>query len=69
MIFKVIVVAALLLVVSALFSGLYYMLKDKGQSTRAVKSLTWRIALSVALFALLLIGAATGLIEPHGLQH
>ncbi|NIP72387.1 MAG: twin transmembrane helix small protein [Gammaproteobacteria bacterium] len=69
MIFKAIVVAALLLVVSALFSGLYYMLKDKGQSTRAVKSLTWRIALSVALFALLLIGAATGLIEPHGLQH
>jgi hypothetical protein len=31
-----------------------------------VKALTLRIALSVALFALLLIGMSTGLITPHG---
>jgi len=42
------------------------MMKDKGKSDRAVKALTWRIGISVALFALLFIGAATGLIEPHG---
>jgi hypothetical protein len=65
--FKILAVLTLLLILSALFSGLYYMMKDKGQSDRVVKALTWRIGLSVALFALLMIGAATGLIEPHGL--
>jgi len=65
-IFKVLVVILLLVVVSALFSGMYYMMKDKGKSDRAVKALTWRIGISVALFAILLIGAWTGVIEPHG---
>lgn len=65
MLFKTLVVLMLALVVSALFSGLYFLIRDKGQSNRAVKSLTWRIAISLALFVLLLIGAATGLIEPH----
>lgn len=65
--FKILVVLILLIILSALFSGLYYMMKDNGKSERVVKALTWRIGLSVALFALLLIGAATGLIQPHGL--
>jgi putative copper export protein len=67
-IFKILVVLLLLVIMSALFSGMYYMMKDKGKSDRAVKALTWRIGLSVALFALLMIGAATGLIEPHGVN-
>jgi hypothetical protein len=33
-----------------------------------VKSLTWRIGLSVLIFILLLIGQAMGLITPHGLS-
>jgi len=45
---------------------MYYMMKDKGKSDRAVKALTWRIGISVTLFILLFIGAATGVIEPHG---
>ena len=64
--FKILVVLLLLVIVSTLFSGMYYMMKDKGKSDRAVKALTWRIGLSITLFALLMIGAATGLIEPHG---
>ena len=64
--FKILVVILLLMILSALFSGMYYMMKDKGKSDRTVKALTWRIGISVALFALLLIGAMTGLIEPHG---
>ena len=64
--FKILVVLLLLVIVSTLFSGMYYMMKDKGKSDRAVKALTRRIGLSVTLFALLMIGAATGLIEPHG---
>lgn len=65
MLFKILVVVMLAFIVSALFSGLYFMLRDKGHSTRTVKSLTWRVAISLALFVLLLIGAATGLIDPH----
>jgi hypothetical protein len=41
------------------------MIKDKGQSDRVVKALTWRIGLSVTLFLLLFILFATGVIEPH----
>jgi len=65
-IFKILVVLLLLVILSTLFSGMYYMMKDKGKSDRVVKALTWRIGLSVVLFALLMIGAATGLIQPHG---
>lgn len=65
--FKILVVLILLIILSALFSGMYYMMKDKGKSDRVVRALTWRIGLSVMLFALLMVGAATGLIEPHGL--
>ncbi|NOY66055.1 MAG: twin transmembrane helix small protein [Gammaproteobacteria bacterium] len=64
--FKILVVFLLLVIVSSLFSGMYYMVKDKGKTDRAVKALTWRIGISVALFALLLIGSQTGLIQPHG---
>lgn len=66
-IFKILVVLLLLVIISALFSGMYYMMKDKGKSDRVVKALTWRIGISVFLFALLMIGAATGLIQPHGI--
>ncbi len=66
MLFKTLVVVMLLIILSALASGLYYLITDKGKSDRVVKALTWRIGLSVSLFALLLIGAATGLITPHG---
>jgi hypothetical protein len=37
------------------------------KSDKMLKSLSWRIGLSVLIFILLLIGQATGLITPHGL--
>ena len=46
----------------SLFSALYFLLKDKGNSTRTVKALTVRVVLSITLFVLLLIGFKTGLI-------
>ena len=66
MLFKLLVVAILLLILFSLFSGLIFLVKDNGTSTRTVKALTVRIALSVGLFALLLVGMGTGLISPHG---
>jgi len=42
-------------------------LSRRSSPSRTVKALTVRIALSVALFVLLLIAWAAGWIEPHGI--
>ena len=49
----------------SLGSALYFLVRDKGNSMRTVKALTWRIALSLILFIMLLIGFAMGWITPH----
>jgi predicted permease len=67
-IFKAVVILLLIVIVIALSSGMFFLVKDKGQTDRTVKSLTVRIILSIALFILLLIGFATGLIRPHGIM-
>ena len=63
---KIIVVLFLFFIIASLFSGLYYLVKYKGTSERTVRALTVRISLSVLLFILLIIGYATGLLQPHG---
>ena len=65
MIPKLVVVALLLVIVGSLASGLYFVLRDDSGSNRAVKALSWRIGLSVAAFAFLLIAAWAGWIEPN----
>ncbi len=47
-------------------AGLYFMMTDKGDSDRTLKALTRRIALSVLLIVLVIIGIWTGIIRPHG---
>ncbi|MGI9301536.1 MAG: twin transmembrane helix small protein [Gammaproteobacteria bacterium] len=68
MLFKIIVVLLLLFIVGSLASGFVFILKDKGQSDRAVKALSWRIGLSLFAFALLMAGHYAGLITPHGIS-
>lgn len=51
---KIVIVVLLLLVVASLFSGLYFMYRDKGDSKRMVNALTVRIVLSLLIFALLM---------------
>jgi hypothetical protein len=66
MLLKLFIIAALLLIVGSLFSALFYLMKDKGEGTRTVKALTWRISLSLGLFLLLMIGYFSGIIgQPH----
>ena len=67
MILKIIIVALLMIVLYSLGSALFFMLRDKGQSTRMVKALTWRISLSLALFVFIIIAYLLGWIAPHGL--
>ena len=68
MITKVIIVLFLLGIIGSLFSGLFLLMKDKGTSERTVRALTVRVSLSVLLFILLMIGFATGLLQPHGIH-
>jgi hypothetical protein len=63
--FKLIIVLLLIGVLGSLFSGLFFLLRDQGSGARAVKSLTLRIGLSIALFALLMLGYRYGWIGPN----
>ncbi|MEI2770369.1 MAG: twin transmembrane helix small protein [Candidatus Competibacter sp.] len=67
MVIKTVVVIMLLLILASLGSGLFFLIKDRDRNPRTVKALTVRIALSAALFLLLMLAYATGLITPHGL--
>lgn len=64
---KLIIVAFLAVIVYNLGAGLYYLMTDKGQSDRMVKSLTRRIGLSVLLIVLVILGIWLGIIKPHDL--
>ena len=68
MLVKTLIVLVLLAILFSLFSGMIFLIKDKGQSERTVRMLTIRIALSVLLFILLMGAFATGLITPHGIN-
>jgi len=60
---KLLVGLLLLGAVASLFSGLFFLVKDKSSSTRTAKALTYRIGFSIALFVLIIILAATGQIQ------
>jgi hypothetical protein len=59
---KLLVIAFVILIIASLGSALYYLIKDRSGSPRTVKALTWRVALSITLFALLMIGFHFGFI-------
>jgi succinate dehydrogenase/fumarate reductase cytochrome b subunit len=63
---KLIIVAFMVVIIYNLGAGLYYMISDKGKTDRTVNALTRRIALSVALFLLIMLGVWSGVIQPHG---
>lgn len=64
---KIVILLFLLVIVGSLGSALFYLVRDKGTSTRTVKALTVRVALSVTLFVLLMLGYYFGLIPQQGL--
>ncbi len=65
---KLAVVFILIAIVGSLGSAMLFLVRDKGQGDRTLKALTWRIGLSVALFALLFVFWGLGWIEPHGVS-
>ncbi len=67
MLTKIFIVLTLLAILGSLASGLIFLIRDNGNSTRTVKALTVRIGLSVFLFLMLMLGIFTGVIKPHGI--
>ena len=65
---KWIIPVVLLMIVASLGSALYYMMKDRGNSSRMVRSLMLRIGLSLALFIGILIAYHFCLIEATGIK-
>lgn len=65
---KWVIIGVFLLILGSLASALIYMIKDPSDSKRTVRALTWRIGLSLLAFALLMLSAEMGWIQPRGPQ-
>ena len=59
------ILLTLFVIIASLGSGLFYLIRDRGESRRTLNALTLRITLSIILFALILIGFFTGAISPN----
>jgi len=59
------IIAVLVAIIGTLGSA-FFQLARGGDSQKLLRSLTWRIGLSVALFVLLLLASWMGWIHPHG---
>ena len=64
MIVHIVLIVLFLVVVATLFQALFFLARDKGESKRTVKALSWRIGLSVLLFVLIIVLWAVGLLKP-----
>lgn len=63
---KAAVIVLLVLIVGSLFSALTFLYRDQGRGERTARALTLRIALSLLLFALLMLGFYFGMIPQRG---
>jgi hypothetical protein len=59
---RYVVIAVFVMIVASLASALIFVYRDEPGSKRAVKALTIRVALSIGLFLLLMLGYWLGLI-------
>ncbi len=57
---KIVIVVLMLAVVVSLFSGLFFLIRDGGKTNRVLNSLALRVALSIALLAVILISLWQG---------
>ena len=64
---RIVILVLLFAVVASLFSGIYFVYKDKSGGNRAVIALTIRIALSILVFVILIGSYYFGWIPERGL--
>lgn len=60
---KIIILVLLLAMIVSLFAGMYFLVKDRGQTNRTLKALTWRISIWIVLFALMAGAYYSGLLD------
>jgi len=65
---QVLIVVLLIAIVGSLGHALFSMSSGPDRAQQMAQALTVRITVSVALFALLLVGYHFGWIEPHGIH-
>jgi hypothetical protein len=65
---RIMVILAFIGILGSLASALFYLMRDKGGSSKTVNALTLRIGLSVALFLFLLFSYWMGWVETTGFQ-
>lgn len=66
-VYKIALVVMLFVVIFNLGQALYYMMTDKGRTNRTVWALTRRIALSLVLIGMVVLGIWMGWLQPHGI--
>ena len=64
---KILVLAVLVGIVASLGKAMFHLSSGPDQSEQTAKALTVRIGLSIALFALLMLGWYLGKISPHSM--
>jgi len=64
---RILIIGVLLGIVASLGSALFHLSRKTGDSRKLARDLTIRVALSVALFLLLMVAWHFGLISPHGM--
>jgi hypothetical protein len=66
---KLVFVIVFIFIIYSLGSALFHLVRhrDQERSSKTVKALTVRIGLSLALFMMIFIAYATGLIKPEGI--
>jgi hypothetical protein len=62
---RIIILIALAGILLSLGSALFYLVRDKGATSRTVNALTVRISISVALFLFILLAYWMGWIQPR----
>jgi len=65
---QVLMVVLLVAIVGSLGHALFSMSSGPDRAAQMAQALTVRITISVALFALMLVGYHFGWIEPHGIR-
>ena len=65
---KIVIAIAFILIIGSLGSALFFVMRDKGRTNRAVHALAMRVGLSITLFLILLGAYEMGWIAPTGLR-
>ncbi|MEM9102982.1 MAG: twin transmembrane helix small protein [Pseudomonadota bacterium] len=67
MLIKLSIVILMICILVSLFRSLFFLVRERDNSFKTVNALKWRVFFSVLLVIMLIIGAYTGDLQPHGL--